>query len=235
MKSNSKPELSIIIPTLNEEKNLKLLLKSLISQKIDAEIIIADSNSKDKTRQIARQYNCIITPGGIPAVGRNNGARIAKAQYLLFLDADIRLKKGFLRRFLKEVKKRNLEVATCYASADSKNIFDKLAFNLANFWMWMFQKAKPFAHGFFIFCSKNIHEKIGGFNEKIVFGEDSIYVGEASKLGKFGIVNLRVYASTRRFKKEGRFKTQAKYFYYNLHRLIIGEIKNPDYKYGHYE
>ena len=75
--------LSIIIPTLNEEKYLPKLLDSIVKQSYkDYEIIIADNNSKDKTRSIARSYGCRLTKGGMPAVARNNGAKIARGKLL---------------------------------------------------------------------------------------------------------------------------------------------------------
>ena len=84
--------LSIIIPTYNEEEYLPVLLDSIKKQNFeDYEVIIADANSTDKTREIASEYGCIITEGGMPAVGRNNGAKIAKGEYLLFLDSDLKL------------------------------------------------------------------------------------------------------------------------------------------------
>ena len=73
--------LSIIIPTYNEEEYLPVLLDSIKSQSFDDyEIIVADANSTDKTREIAESYGCIVVAGGLPAVGRNNGAKIAKGE-----------------------------------------------------------------------------------------------------------------------------------------------------------
>ena len=89
--------LSIIIPAYNEEKYLPRLLRCIKEQTYkDYEIIIADANSTDKTRQIAKKYGCKIAKGGLPAVGRNNGAKIAKGDILLFLDADAKFNKNFL-------------------------------------------------------------------------------------------------------------------------------------------
>ena len=90
--------LSIIIPCLNEEEYLPLLLESVKKQKfLDYEIILADAGSKDKTLQIAKKYNCKIVPGGLPSKGRNQGAKKAKGDLLLFLDADVILPDGFFK------------------------------------------------------------------------------------------------------------------------------------------
>ena len=88
-------KLSIIIPTYNEENYLPLLLKSIQAQNFsDYEIIIADAGSQDRTREIARDADCRVVDGGLPAVGRNRGAESAQGEYLLFLDADVCLTDG---------------------------------------------------------------------------------------------------------------------------------------------
>ena len=74
-------KISIIIPTYNEEDYLPALLKSIQRQNFkDLEVIVADAHSTDKTLEIAKKYNCKIVPGGLPAVGRNNGAKIAQGE-----------------------------------------------------------------------------------------------------------------------------------------------------------
>jgi len=91
--------LSIIIPTLNEEKFLPHLLISLKEQTFkDFEIIVADNNSTDATRSIALKSGAKMVEGGLPARGRNNGAKVARGEWLLFLDADVILPPGFFRK-----------------------------------------------------------------------------------------------------------------------------------------
>ena len=82
--------LSIVIPTFNEEKFLPHLLKSLKEQTFkDFEIIVADNNSTDATRSVAINVGAKVVKGGLPARGRNNGAKVARGEWLLFLDADV--------------------------------------------------------------------------------------------------------------------------------------------------
>src|SRR3989339_1980792 len=107
--------LSIIIPAYNEERYLPKLLNCIKKQTYrDYEVIVADANSKDKTRQIAKKYGCRVVKGGMPAAGRNNGAKAAKGGILLFLDADVQFDKDFLKKALNEINKRELDVAGVY-------------------------------------------------------------------------------------------------------------------------
>lgn len=84
--------LSVIIPAYNEEKYLPTCLKSLqYQQRIKAdEIIVVDNNSNDNTASIAPQYGARLIYEPIRGVARtkNTGARNAKGDILVFLDAD---------------------------------------------------------------------------------------------------------------------------------------------------
>ena len=96
--------LSIVIPAFNEEKYLTRLLDSIKKQTYkNYEIIIADADSKDNTRKMAKKYGCKVIKGGIPAVGRNNGAKVAKGDILLFMDADAIIGEKFLENGLNEM------------------------------------------------------------------------------------------------------------------------------------
>ena len=95
---------SIIIPTLNEEEYLPRLLQSIKEQKYkDYEIIVADAGSQDKTLEVAKKYGAVITGGGHPGKGRNEGVKVAHGNAFLFLDADVSLPKNFLSEFMGEV------------------------------------------------------------------------------------------------------------------------------------
>ena len=58
--------ISVIIPTLNEEEYLPVVLRSVKRQGIkDLEIIVADAASKDRTVEIAKSFGCKVVKGGI--------------------------------------------------------------------------------------------------------------------------------------------------------------------------
>ena len=227
--------LSIIIPTWNEEKYLPKLLDCIKKQTYkNYEIIVADANSKDRTRQIAKKYGCKVVKGGLPAVGRNNGARAAKGDILLFMDADCVIKKDFLRKVLTEFKNRNLEVAGCYLSPISDKLSHETMFGIYNLWIFATQFFYRNASGHTIICSKKLHEKIKGFDEDITLSEDMDYVKRAGKHGKFRIFkNVKVFTSVRRFESEGKLITGLKLFFSAVYRILFGEIKTNIFNYSY--
>ncbi len=87
------PLVSIIIPTKNEEKNIKACLQSLKSQTYPSknlEIILVDNFSTDKTTEIAKPFIFrLYQIGPERSTQRNFAAQKARGQYLLFLDADM--------------------------------------------------------------------------------------------------------------------------------------------------
>jgi glycosyltransferase involved in cell wall biosynthesis len=226
-------QLSIVIPTLNEEKYLPRLLDSLKRnlKKIDAEVIIADGRSKDKTIALAKKSGIknmrIFRSGKGPAYQRNYGANRAKAPLILFLDADVTLPKNFLKCALKEIKKRKIDIAACYCEPETKKVFELLAFGLADLWIHLFERCKPFAQDCF-FIKAELHKKIKGFDEAISFGEDSEYVERASLAGgKFRLLrNGKKYiVSSRAFARYGRFSQSLACICLNFYRLFGHERK----------
>ncbi|MBZ9572293.1 glycosyltransferase [Patescibacteria group bacterium] len=231
--------LSIIIPTLNEEKFLPLLLESIKDQNFkNLEIIIADAQSKDKTVEIAKAYGCKIIKGGLSAIGRNKGAKIARGDLLLFLDADVVLPKKFIERVLKEFRERNLDIASLCLDSQSKRKTQKFLFNIFYNWpILIFEKNLAHASQA-ILVKKDVYQKLGGFDEKIKFAEDHNFVRRAKKIGKFGILrSTKIFSSLRRFEEDGWVKTYLKYVLAELYMIIFGDIKKDIFKYefGHYE
>ena len=101
-------KLSIIIPTLNESKRLPLLLSDLSEINNKSEILIIDSTSKDKTREIAfingtRFYKVNKKNRGLQL---NYGAQKAQGEWLLFIHADSRLKLNWSRK-IEDILKRD--------------------------------------------------------------------------------------------------------------------------------
>jgi len=227
-----KIELSIIIPAYNEEKNISILLKSIKQQKLNNyEIIVADADSNDDTAKIAKNSGCKIVLGGLPAKGRNNGSKEAKGEILLFLDADTRLPKNFLKKNLKEFEKRKLDLAGVKILPNSKKKIDYLSYGAYNLWQKAMQKIDPHLSGCCIFIKKNVFFKLKGFDEDLIVAEDHALARKAHKNKyNFGILSEKIVVSTRRLEKEGRIKVLSKLVFFWFRRLFK-EIKKSNVKY----
>lgn len=235
-------KLTIVIPTFNEEKYLPHLLSDIKKQTFkDYEVIVSDANSKDKTVEIAKKYNCKIVKGGLPSVGRNRGAEAGEGDLILFLDSDVRLpSKHIFRDAINEFIDRNLDLAVCDLELESKSIFNKILWELTNIFIRLNQYGKkPQACGAFILIKRAYFYITGGFDEEIVFAEDADFIERVvKKKAKFRILNL-IYVSTsdRRFRKEGSIKLITKSLILVGYRNLVGPIKKEilKYEFGNYD
>ena len=233
-------ELSIIIPTLNEEKLLPSLLELIKGENIrnNIEIIVADAGSSDKTAQIAKDYGCKVVKGGLPARGRNSGAKYATSDILFFLDADTLFKKGTIIKSLKEFKRKKLDCASFGIYTQEKNLYmNKATMNIFyNYPQRVLKKISPMgAMG--IMVKKDIFKKVGGFDEDIKIAEDHYFVRKVSKIGKYDIIKgVKLYMPLRRFRQDGYMKTFLKYAFCFMHINTKGPIKKDiiHYNFDHY-
>ena len=229
-------QVSIIIPTLNEEEYLPKLLESIRQQRFkDLEIIVADAGSTDKTKEIAERYGCKIVPGGLPARGRNEGARVAGGELLVFLDADVMLPRDFLQKALGETAKRKLMVAS--VTLDPQRFLPRILFFL--FYNILILLLERFlAHGAMcIFVKRSVFEQVGGFDTTIKFAEDHYFVRQARKISKFGILfSTKILVDTRRFRKDGWITTYLKCILCELHMIFWGPVRSDifHYRFNHY-
>ena len=94
------PKISIIIPTYNESQHLPLLLSDLSTSNEEAEIIIVDCNSEDKTVEIGKLYGSKIHKSKKKNRGLqlNIGAKKATGKWFIFLHADSRLNQDWLKK-----------------------------------------------------------------------------------------------------------------------------------------
>ena len=93
-KTSSLPTVSVIVPAYNAEKNIANLIESLLNLDYPSElleIIIVDNNSKDQTKEIAKQYPVkLLEEKNIQSsyAARNLGIKAAKGDILAFTDVD---------------------------------------------------------------------------------------------------------------------------------------------------
>jgi glycosyltransferase involved in cell wall biosynthesis len=243
-------KLAIIIPAKNEEKTLPYLINSIKEQTFkDFKIIVADADSKDKTKEIAKKYGCEIVKGGNPSEGRNRGIEraIKKGFKVCFMiDADSILpSKDFLEQALREFYERGFDLAgtlqnpfdtkikidlenvikTCKSSRSWKY---KLIYRLTNLSLKTLEHTRNPTLGNGIFEKTKVYESIGGFDENIEFGEDSKYARCVIKKGyRFGILKKpdKIFTSPRRFEEKGFWKMFGIYLYFDIGLLFGHEFK----------
>jgi len=227
--------LSIIIPTLNEEKYLPRLLASIKNQDFsDYEIIVSDGNSKDKTRAVAAANTCrvVVSDRRSPACQRNEGATLARGEILLFLDADSRLPDGFLEKSYKQFIDRGLDAAGFYLRFDSPRRLYKLYNFFYDLTCFFGQFFKPASVGVAIMVKKAYHKRLNGFDESIFIGEDYDYTTRIFKIGRFRMIKKTfIYFSPRRWEKEGQFRVLARLIKASFYFLFKGPIRKKIVKY----
>jgi hypothetical protein len=106
------PQISVIIPTLNEERYIRNLLISLKNQSFkNFEVIIVDGGSSDKTVQVAEAFGAriIVKPKLKEFPSRNEGAKVASGEILLFTGADIIMLPKALEMILTEFEQNKLD------------------------------------------------------------------------------------------------------------------------------
>lgn len=241
-------ELSIIIPTLNEEKYLPHLLASLSQQDFQGkrEVIVVDGQSIDMTKKVASSYKkqlkhlSIISSKRGVSLQRNVGARKAKYRYFLFLDADTVLPENFLTKLAQKIDPKEKTFVGLPLILPLNGTFVDYAFvSIAYNFFLLVGKFKPLVAGMCLITTRENHEKIRGFNEKIIYGEDMDYglrsVASGAKYHLYA--RLRLFASMRRGRKIGRRNLGRIWFGWYLQLIRKGYIANQsvqDYPYGNY-
>lgn len=227
------PRLSIVIPTLNEAAYLPRLLDALAAQTRPAdEVIVADASSTNGTAKLARERGVLVVPGGSPAAGRNAGARAATGDLLLFLDADVLPPPDFLERAIREFLRKRYDVATAWMVTWDGNPLEQAVYGAASLYFFLMQSIRPYAPGFCILVRRELHEKIGGFDETLRLSEDLDYVRRAARHGRFGVLTgTRIAASVRRIRKEGMLRLGMKYLWCEGHLLKGRPVREIPFEY----
>jgi len=172
-------------------------------------VYVADAGSTDGTQEAALSFQASfpvkIIPGGLPAVGRNAGARLATTPYVLFMDADIEFNDPtLLRRAMNTMKRRKLQLLTVDIRCSNGNIIDKLIYFGNNCVQHCASFFQPFATGMFMLFERAKFDELGGFDERCLFAED-YQLSRRVPILRFGIGRGHILTSNRRFVKIGRF------------------------------
>ena len=224
----AKNTLSVIIPTLNEEKCLPVLLSNLAKQSYkDFEVIVIDGNSTDKTEAKADLFSKRLNIRFFKvdkrnvSYQRNFGARMSTANILVFLDADTIIPSNFFKKVSETFKGKGPDLLTTYIKTDEKGIKpievgSNIIFELTRI------IGSPALYGSMVAVKKKAFESVNGFDEKIGYKEDTKLAQDIYKKGYKYLVlrDTYYYWSLRRFKKLGTVKTLQKYFLLNLGKTL---------------
>ena len=208
--------ISIIIPTLNEEKLISRTLSQFtpeIKTKFNAEVIISDGGSKDGTLEIIKgKADKIVTanPDGRQniSIGRNAGAENSSGQYLYFLCADTRIEDidYFFKRTIDELNKSAAALACKVRVFPEEEILsDKIFHCFYNSYVFLLNKSgMGMGRGECHIIKKDIFLKTGGYNEAMAAGEDYDLYRRVKKIGRIKFLSdITVYESPRRYRRYG--------------------------------
>ena len=173
-------------------------------------VLVADANSTDGTPEIVMSFrdrlNVSVIRGGMPSVGRNQGAGMANTPYVLFLDADVELAdRTLLRRCMERAQNNQLHCVTTNTVCKDGSWVDGLFYGVVDVFQYLSYLHRPFATGMFMLFDRKKFWELGGFHEQILFGED-YKLSQKVEQKRFSIVRGGVYTTNRRFQRMGHLK-----------------------------
>lgn len=236
---------SVVIPTLNEEKFLPRLLDSLIVQTDkNFEVIVVDGSSKDKTVAVAKTYakklpklTILVSKIASLPLQRNLGAKEARGEWFIFIDADSIVVPHFVQRIDDYIRVEKPGLFTTWLRPDSEKPGDA---NIALLGNLMFEVGlalhKPLPSGPLTAISRRAFEAVGGYSETQAFNEDvDICYRIAKKHFPIRIIPETLYTwSLRRIRHQGTAKVIQQYVLASLPILFFNRPlrKMPGYIMG---
>lgn len=187
-------QLSIVIPCLKEEGYIAGTIGQFAGLTFPHEVIVSDGGSGDKTVEIATPLADKVTVmhGGKPSPSRqrNDGAKLATGEFLAFVDSSVRIPdpQAFFGYAFARLENEHGLVALC----GPQNIFpeietwaDRLFLGLQNLNIRIHNNVLHVGMGTgkFMIMRRSTFEKIGGFREDLVAGEDLDLVYRLSREG----------------------------------------------------
>lgn len=200
---------TVIIPTLNEEKLIGQVLANVRKVLPFSKIIISDGGSRDKTIIISRKYADLVLSrhGDTIGIARNCAARLAKTKYVLFVDSDTFPSKQFVQAMLESFKNPEIVCASSTLIPMHLNWFDEAFFYGLNFMVYLSVKLnRPTIAGSCVAYKNAAFKRLGGFDETTASAEDFALSIKARSIGKIAYFrSIIVPTSRRRIKDLGLF------------------------------
>ena len=189
---------SIIVPVFNRPDEVDELLESLLSQEEkNFEVIIVEDGSQVPCKKVCDKYadrldlHYYYKENSGPGQSRNYGAERAKGDYLLILDSDVVLPKGYIRAVSEEL---NREPADAFGGPDCahESFTDTqkaISYSMTSFFTTGGIRGgkkkldKFYPRSFNMGIRRDVYQELGGFS-KMRFGEDIDFSIRIFKAGK---------------------------------------------------
>jgi glycosyltransferase involved in cell wall biosynthesis len=170
-------KLSIIIPAFNEERlpgdtlrHIKAARQAIDESGWESEVIVCDNNSTDRTGEIAREAGAqvVFEPVNQISRDRNTGARAAKGEWLVFIDADSHPSGALFRDVIAAIHSgRWLAGGARIQLEDGYPLGSVITFLWNQLSRW-----RRLLAGSFIFCEAKGFWEVGGFSAELYVAEE---------------------------------------------------------------
>jgi len=222
-------DFSVIVPTLNEEAYVEACLQSISRQTLPRnryEIIVSDGGSDDRTVEIARKYadRVVISEKRGIWWGRNQGAKSARGKYLVFIDADTRIKEDYLEIVYEYLECGAVGLTAAY-KIDGMGLKLKILEYISCCYLWLNSEiGNATLIGINLCVPREVFMKVGGFRDYSL--EDAVFGRELRKEGQTCFLMQRlVSTSPRRLEAYGVIGLCR--YYFELGLIDGGKISNP--------
>ncbi|MFH1487911.1 MAG: TIGR04283 family arsenosugar biosynthesis glycosyltransferase [Pseudomonadota bacterium] len=196
------PYVSVIIPALNEEKNIVATVGA--ARNPDAEIIVVDGGSGDDTAACAADAGARVEHGPRGrALQQNFGAKKAGGNVLLFLHSDTRLPEDYINHIFDTLLVPGTAAGAFRFKTDLNSPLMRVIEWVANIRSGLLQL--PYGDQA-LFVRKSLFERAGGFPE-VSIAEDLFFVRRLSKYGRIRTAPATAVTSARRWLDLGPLRT----------------------------
>ena len=228
--------ISVIIPAYREDVYLNRLLSCLSQPGNSADrVVVAAGPDSGEIRAVCRAHSSldvvlVETSLGV-ATARNTGARAADSFWILFLDADVTIPDYFVARLVSAAEDASLDLVTAsFRAVDGSRVVNYLGSLLSRYFRMFRNTRRPALNGGCILVRRDVFTDMGGFDEKLRYGEDHDLARRSVSAGcRFAILDEPQYlASARRFSHSGLLECShalAPYILAEFRRLILGRTE----------